>query len=204
MPLFDFFSQQLGLLTWPLLICSLITLALMFEKFMTLASESLRKAVVNQASPVLSGKPQPLMIAKGLNVLSIHQDEKKNLREEVALIWLNAQRKKLASGIRLLQIIALLTPLLGLLGTVLGLIQVFESLADHRGPIEPHLLADGLGLAMYTTAAGLIIALPALAGAHGFQIWIDKIMYNTEHSMNRMNLVIDGVDMSSDKDKSND
>ena len=125
----------------------------------------------------------------------MHRTEKKCLREDVATIWLNNQRNKLSSGIRILQVIALLTPLLGLLGTVLGLIQVFDSLADHRGPIEPSLLADGLGLAMYTTAVGLIIALPALAGAHGLQIWIDKIIHNAEHSMNQMNLFMDGIDV---------
>ncbi len=201
MPLFEFFNQQLGHLTWPLLICSLITLALLLEKIVTLATESLRRKVVDQPSPILSGKAQPLLMAKGLNLLSVHQQEQKTLREDIAAIWLSAQRKKLASGIRLLQIIALVTPLMGLLGTVLGLIQVFDSLADHRGPIEPHLLADGLGLAMYTTAAGLIIALPALAGAHGFQIWIDKMIDSTEHSMNKMNLFIDGVDMSRTNDQ---
>ena len=80
------------------------------------------------------------------------------------------------------------------------LIQVFENLSDHHGPIEPSLLADGLGLAMHTTAVGLIIALPALAGAHGFQIWIDRILYRVEHGMNQMNLFMDGVDMSKKND----
>jgi biopolymer transport protein ExbB len=127
--------------------------------------------------------------------LCAHREESKALREEVAEVWLNDQRSKLTSGIRLLQVMALLTPLLGLLGTVLGLINVFERLAVHSGPIEPSLLADGLGMAMYTTAIGLVIALPALAGAHGFQIWIDKIIYRAEYMMNDMNLLFDGVDM---------
>ncbi|ARN73761.1 MotA/TolQ/ExbB proton channel family protein [Oceanicoccus sagamiensis] len=195
MSFYQVLQQQLGHLTLPLLICSLITLALLLEKLMVLILESLRQQTVDAAAPVFAGKQQPKIVAKGLNFLSIHRQQAKNYREELAEIWLVSQRQKLSSGIRLLQVIALLTPLLGLLGTVLGLIQVFESLADHRGPIEPALLADGLGLAMYTTAVGLVIALPALAGAHGFQIWIDKIIHRTEHSMNTMNLLIDGIEL---------
>ncbi len=193
-------EQQLGYLTLPLLLCSVITLALLLEKLMVLLLESLRKQVVSADAPVFAGVQQLNMVAKGLNFLSIHRGQGKGQREELAEIWLVSQRQKLSSGIRLLQVIALLTPLLGLLGTVLGLIQVFESLADHRGPIEPALLADGLGLAMYTTATGLIIALPALAGAHGFQIWIDKIIHRTEHSMNTMNLLIDGIELGAVND----
>ncbi|WP_101760071.1 MotA/TolQ/ExbB proton channel family protein [Oceanicoccus sp. KOV_DT_Chl] len=193
-------QQQLGYLAIPLLLCSLITLALLLEKMLVLALASYRKQLVDQQAPVFAGKNQPLLVARGLNFLTAHRSEKKSLREDVAEIWLGSQRQQLSSGIRLLQVIALLTPLLGLLGTVLGLIQVFESLADHHGPIEPSLLADGLGLAMYTTAVGLIIALPALAGAHGFQIWVDKIIHRTELSMNMMNLLIDGIELGAGHD----
>jgi len=202
--LYNLFHSHLGHLTVPLFFCSLITLGLVIEKIVILAIESLKKQTIQNNDPVLSAMLSPgtesLLVAEGLKLLLVHRKEKKPLREEVAEIWLNAQRNKLSSGIRMLQAVALLTPLLGLLGTVLGLIQVFDDLADHRGPIEPALLADGLGLAMYTTAAGLIIALPALAGAHGFQMWIDNIIQRAEHRMNQMNLLMDGVDMSKNHD----
>ncbi|CAH0990605.1 Tol-Pal system protein TolQ [Sinobacterium norvegicum] len=195
MPLYQHLHDQLGYLTLPLLLCSLLALALIIEKVFVLTLQSLKKTKVTASAAAFSNQKQPPLVAKGLGLLAIHGQEKKSMREEVAAIWLNAQRRKLSSGIRLLQVIALLTPLLGLLGTVLGLIQVFSDLGDHQGPIEPSLLADGLGLAMYTTAAGLIIALPALAGAHGFQIWIDRIINRAEHTMNQVNLLMDGVDM---------
>lgn len=200
MSLYDQLHSQLGYLTFPLLLCSLVTLALLLEKLVVLTAESLRTRKVNNDAPVLGGSSKPLLVARGINLLCHHGEEQRSLREEIAAIWLSAQRNKLSSGIRLLQVMALVTPLLGLLGTVLGLIQVFENLSDHRGPIEPSLLADGLGLAMHTTAVGLIIALPALAGAHGFQIWIDRIIYRVEHGMNQMNLFMDGVDMRKKND----
>ena len=207
MSLYYQIHSHFGHLTVPLLFCSLTTVALLIEKTVALTIESLKKQSVLNSPAIFRGrlnhKNQPLLIAKGLSLLFIHRRDPKLLREEVADIWLHTQRKKLSSGIRMLQVIALLSPLLGLLGTVLGLIQVFDNLADHRGPIEPSLLADGLGLAMHTTAAGLVIALPALAGAHGFQIWIDKIIHRVEYSMNQMNLLLDGVDMTDSIDRVN-
>lgn len=196
MVIYQLLSEQLGHLTLPLLLCSLITLALLLEKLAMLTCESFKQKTVAKAAPVFAGKNKALLTASGLNLLLTHNQQDKSMREEVAALWLTAQRNKLSSGIRMLQIIALIAPMLGLLGTVLGLIQVFESLADHRGPIEPALLADGLGLAMYTTAVGLVIALPALGGAHGFQLWIDKMIHNAEHTMNHMNLFMDGVDIN--------
>jgi biopolymer transport protein ExbB len=76
---------------------------------------------------------------------------------------------------------------------VIGLIQVFDDLGVHQGPIEPSMLAGGLGIAMKTTAAGLIIALPAVLGAHGFQLWVERLIHQTEHAMNMHNLELEGI-----------
>jgi biopolymer transport protein ExbB len=199
--LYQYLQDHLGYLGWPLLLCSLITVALLLEKTVVLTLETMKKQLIGKNT--LENKPllQPTLVAKGINLLYAHRNENKAMREEIADIWLRTQRHNLSGGIRILQIIALLTPLLGLLGTVLGLIQVFDDLADHRGPIEPSLLADGLGLAMYTTAVGLAIALPALAGAHGFEIWIDRLFHRAEQRMNHMSLMMEGVDMGKDNDQ---
>ena len=60
------------------------------------------------------------------------------------------------------------SPLLGLLGTVLGMIQTFSRLADTQGALDMTLLADGIWQALLTTAAGLIIAIPAVAAHQAF------------------------------------
>lgn len=134
----------------------------------------------------------------GLSLLMAHQKEEKSVREEIAEIWLQQRKRRMSMGIRLLQIMAILAPLLGLLGTVLGLITVFDDLSLVSGAIDPSMLAEGLGLAMHTTAAGLIIALPALAAGHGFQMWIDYLILNTEYAMNQVNLMMQGVNLSAD------
>lgn len=67
--------------------------------------------------------------------------------------------------IRLLETIAMIGPLLGLLGTVLGMIQAFQDLEMAQGAANAALLAGGIWQALLTTAAGLIVALPAAAAA---------------------------------------
>ena len=174
---FDIVEQHLGPLSYPLVACSLIALVVLIERFLILSFQS------------VTGR----LHKTSRSVLKHHQTASRTLREDIAAVWLKQQQARLSNGIRLLNIIALLAPLLGLLGTVIGLIQVFDSLGVHKGPIEPSLLAEGLGIAMKTTAAGLIIALPAVLGAHGFQLWVDKFIQGIEHDMNIHNLTLEGV-----------
>ena len=127
-----------------------------------------------------------------------HRDFEKGLREDVAGLWLQEKRHQLRSGLRLLALIGMISPLLGLLGTVLGLIDMFKDVAATTGSITPNILADGLGLAMRTTAIGLIIALPAIASSQLLGLWADRILSRLEHSLNYTNLWIEGVFSSSD------
>ncbi|MFT6123501.1 MAG: biopolymer transport protein ExbB [Oleiphilaceae bacterium] len=174
---FTLIEKQLGPLSYPLFFCSFFALAILVERFSVLSYYSF--------SSYMNSQSQQLIKRHGL--------ASRGIREDIAAVWLQKQQAKLQSGIRLLNVMALLAPLLGLLGTVIGLIQVFDSLAIHHGPIEPSMLADGLGVAMKTTAAGLVIAVPALLGAHGFQIWVDKIVQTIEQKMNLHNLELDGI-----------
>lgn len=172
-----YLEQQLGPLAYPMLICSLIATVILLERLAVLAFYSVTASLKKD----------------GEKLLVLHQTENKSTREEIAAIWLLGRQRRLASGIRLLQIIALLSPLLGLLGTVVGLIQVFDDLGQHTGPIQPSLLAEGLGIAMKTTAAGLIIAVPAMLGAHLYQLWVDKLSHSAEQFLNIHSLNSEGV-----------
>ncbi len=77
----------------------------------------------------------------------------------------NAEARLAFSHIRTLETIAMISPLLGLLGTVLGMIQAFRDLEMAEGAANAALLAGGIWQALLTTAAGLIVALPAAAAA---------------------------------------
>jgi biopolymer transport protein ExbB len=84
--------------------------------------------------------------------------------------WINeaiAERAKvvlpgLESHLGVLSVVAQIAPLLGLLGTVLGMIQAFEVMASAAGGAKPDELAGGISVALITTAAGLLIAIPVL------------------------------------------
>ncbi|MEO1679938.1 MAG: MotA/TolQ/ExbB proton channel family protein [Pseudomonadota bacterium] len=77
----------------------------------------------------------------------------------------NAEVAAMGRGLRLLDLVGMVAPLLGLLGTVLGMIQSFRSLELAAGSANASILAGGIWQALLTTAAGLLVAIPALAGA---------------------------------------
>lgn len=67
---------------------------------------------------------------------------------------------KLERGFRLLDSVAQLAPLLGLFGTVLGMIEAFRALQDAGSQVDPSILAGGIWVALLTTAVGLVVAMP--------------------------------------------
>lgn len=77
----------------------------------------------------------------------------------------NSEVETMSRHIRLLELIAMVSPLLGLLGTVLGMIQSFQELELAQGAANASVLAGGIWQALLTTAAGLVVAIPAAIGA---------------------------------------
>lgn len=202
-------QTQFGLMTWPLIICSALTAMIIAERlFQVFISIGVGKRAIRQKltgvdptqskdiealAEELSGK-RPLLY-RGVAMLLAHHSFSKSLREDAAGIWLQDKRHQLHSGLRLLTLIGVISPLIGLLGTVLGLIEMFKGIAVSSGNITPNDLADGLGLAMRTTAAGLIIALPAISGAQLIGLWADRVIAKLEHTLNYVNLWLEGISL---------
>ncbi len=92
----------------------------------------------------------------------------------------------LRRGLRLLDMIGALAPLLGLLGTVLGMIDAFQALADTASRADPGLLAGGIWEALLTTAAGMAVAIPALAAHGGFDSVLDRLAATMESAATRV------------------
>lgn len=194
--------QQLGPMSWPLIFCSVLTLALWLERGLTLLWTSLRGEREKRhlrrhghAYPDAQMEHPRSLILQGCSLLVKHRQCAKSIREDLASVWLQQQRLKLHSGFRVLTLVGVISPLLGLLGTVLGLIEMFRSISQSQDPVTPSLLADGLGLAMSTTAAGLLIALPAIAGAQLFGLWADRLLDKLTHELNQCNLYLEGVEL---------
>ncbi|MCY4355801.1 MAG: MotA/TolQ/ExbB proton channel family protein [Truepera sp.] len=89
------------------------------------------------------------------------------------------EEQRLTRGLRPLATIAQIAPLLGLLGTVTGMIIAFAEISN-RGTGDPAALADGIGQALVTTAAGLIVAIPVVIGQSFLANRVDHILLEIE------------------------
>lgn len=106
---------------------------------------------------------------------------------EARLQWrASAHQARMLSQIRTLELIAAVSPLLGLLGTVLGMIQSFRDLAIAEGAANASLLAGGIWQALLTTAAGLIVAIPALIAATLLSQKVERATTNIEQSVGQL------------------
>lgn len=86
--------------------------------------------------------------------------------------------------LRTLALIATLSPLLGLLGTVIGMIDAFQALEEAGSRVDPSVLSGGIWQALLTTAAGLSVAIPATAAHHWLEGIIDRVAAAMEDAVN--------------------
>ncbi len=141
--------------------------------------EALRRldATANPIAPVLAVAMRGLGRAGAVAT--------KRLREEV-LREAAAQQQRLGRHLRGLDAIATLAPLLGLLGTVLGMIEAFRELEAAGGRADPARLAGGIWEALLTTAAGLAIAIPSAAAGHWLESIVEQVRHDTEDAVTRL------------------
>lgn len=90
------------------------------------------------------------------------------------------------SGLRPLELIATIAPLLGLLGTVLGMIAAFQALQEAGSRADPALLAGGIWEALLTTAAGMAVAIPASMALTWFESVVDRLRLEMEDAATRV------------------
>lgn len=100
------------------------------------------------------------------------------VREEVQRVA-SADLERMRSHLRGLEVIGTLSPLLGLLGTVLGMIEAFQELEQAGNRVDPAVLSGGIWEALLTTAAGLVVAMPALIMLN----WFERIVQRTAHAI---------------------
>lgn len=100
----------------------------------------------------------------------------------------NDEVSRMGGMIRLLELIAMISPLLGLLGTVLGMIQSFQQLELAQGAANASVLAGGIWQALLTTAAGLLVAIPAAVGAGLLSARIDGAAQDIESAVGQLML----------------
>ena len=129
-----------------------------------------RQGQHDQAWPML--KPERFnsdIVALAMRELAREDTDQATLREELERVAL-AKLKDLRSHLPALEVIGTLTPLLGLLGTVLGMITAFRGMEAAGSQVDPSVLSGGIWQALLTTAMGLSIAIPVMAAYN----WMDR------------------------------
>ena len=161
---------------WPLLLCSIIALAIIAERFWSLQKRNVAPADLlqqvldhekaNRVSDdllklLVKSSPLGRLFAVGL----VNRDHGREIMKEAIEEEGSIVIHELDRYLNTLGTIAAITPLLGLLGTVIGMIQVFTSITPEvmtQGIGDPTILAAGISKALITTATGLAIGIPAL------------------------------------------
>ncbi|HEX3631015.1 MAG TPA: MotA/TolQ/ExbB proton channel family protein [Casimicrobiaceae bacterium] len=181
--------QAAGWPIWPLIFASVIALALIFERLW-----SLRQSVVAPAgmvdkvlaeykrtglTPELLTKtahqgPLGRVLAAGLANVKSPRPVMKEAVEEVGRIVSHELEQFLTT----LGTIAAMAPLLGLFGTVVGMIEIFGS--QTAAGSNPILLAHGISVALYNTALGLIVAIPSMIFYRHFRAKVDALILEME------------------------
>lgn len=189
--------QAAGWPIWPLIACSILALALIVERFISLkASKIAPPALLDEAISVSrQGVPGQQVVeqlaqnsvlgevlASGLKAVATtpHISEE-DLRAQMEGAG-RAAAHKLERYLGALATIASAAPLLGLLGTVIGMIEIFGSQAGGGavGTGNPTQLAHGISVALYNTAFGLIVAIPALIFWRYFRARVDGYLLTLE------------------------
>jgi biopolymer transport protein ExbB len=178
--------QAGGWLMIPILLCSIISAAICVERFWTLRMEqvaprNLLSQVWNwiknnqmdtrQLRDLKAGSPLGQILAAGITSHRKGREVMKESIEEVA----NHVVHELERYLNTLGTVAAITPLLGLLGTVIGMIKVFTAIRL-EGTGNAAVLAGGISEALITTAAGLTVAIPSLFFYRFFQRRVDELV----------------------------
>jgi len=191
-----------GFLMWPIMLCSVISLAIITERFWSLQTKRIcPKNLVLQVwqwqkngelnaqkiKELRAGSQLGRILAAGLVNRHHERDIMKESIEEVGRHVVH----DLGKFLNTLGTIASITPLLGLLGTVIGMIKVFTVITT-LGLGDPGVLAEGISVALITTAAGLTVAIPSVMFYRYFQGKIDELVIHMEQEALKMVEVMHG------------
>ena len=183
--MFEVFDKG-GFLMYPIFICSLIAITIFFErmfylksiktkskKFVVRVKKLIKKGSINLAVSACRKNPTPIsqIMLAGLMKYGLSRKEIKEAIEDSA----NQETPVLEKRLSTLATIGNITPLLGLLGTVFGMIKAFNVIAV-MGVGKPEALASGISEALLTTAFGLSIAIPTIVIYNYLTNRVDKLI----------------------------
>ncbi len=181
------FIEKGGVVMYPILACSIFSLAIIIERFISywrikkntrgflskvnvlVKSEKVHEAIIECDKTKL---PIAAIFKAGLSSKNSDRSELKNIIEEIATLEVVNLEKYLAG----LATIATIAPLLGLLGTVTGMVSSFNAIAASTGIGETPALAAGIAEALLTTVFGLSVAIPTVIAHNYLSKQVDNII----------------------------
>ena len=186
-----------GLIIIPIILCGVLTLAIIIERLISLKNSEidsekfveeieqiLRRRKIKEALDFCEkyDKPVPRIIKEGLLKSDRTREEIREAIEDAA----NHEIPNLEKFLGILATIATVAPLLGLLGTVTGLIKAFMVIEAKGGLVNPGDLARGIWEALITTVAGLMVAIPAYLAYNYFVSRVNNLILQMEKSATRI------------------
>lgn len=194
--------QAAGWPIWPLIACSVLALALVIERFVSLKQAKVAPPKLLEEALAVSRVSVPApdvvrqleqnsalgeVLASGFRALN---SDPRCTESDLRAVMENTGRSvahRLERYLSALGTIASAAPLLGLLGTVIGMIEIFGSQSPAGGATggNPAQLAHGISVALYNTAFGLIVAIPALIFWRYFRARVDEYLLTLELASER-------------------
>ncbi|MDO9577642.1 MAG: MotA/TolQ/ExbB proton channel family protein [Candidatus Cloacimonadales bacterium] len=185
-----------GILMIPLIICSVLSLAIIIEKILTLKKD---KVIVPEVKSVVENiaseedkalalnvcKKYPGVLSNLIILVLNHQGTSYTLMREELSDSGRQEIRVLQKGLGILETIAAVAPVLGLLGTVFGMIKVFGVISV-QGVGEASALSGGISEALITTAVGLSVGIPALIFYNYFTSKAEELILDIENISNNL------------------
>lgn len=186
-----------GILMIPIALCSIVALAIIIERFISLRRASidtrefmdtmrqvLRQNRMHDAVEICDEVDAPIARIMRAGILKYNRT-KEDIREAIEDAG-HLEIPRLERYLSALATCANIAPLLGLLGTVAGMIKAFAQIQALKGQVNPSDLAEGISNALVTTAAGLTVAIPTLVAYNYFVTRVENMILEMEISSSEL------------------
>ncbi len=198
--MFDFISSG-GWIMWPIIGCSILAAGIIVDRLIALRKQKILPRDLlpqvwrlyqdnqldgNKVRSLRDGSPLGAVLSAGL----INRHHGREIMKEAITEAGRQEVYELERNLHALGTIAQISPLMGLLGTVLGMIKVFSAIVS-QGVGNPGVLAEGISEALVTTAAGICVAIPALIFYRYFQSRVDYLVLKMEEDALRL---VEGIE----------
>src|SRR3989338_10249383 len=186
--------QKGGPVMWPIILCSILAFAILLERlynlnrakidtvdFMNRIGATLKRNKIMEAIEMCNNTPGPIAQIMKAGILK-HDRQRQEVREAIEDAGVH-EVPRLEKNLSALATIAHISPLLGLLGTVTGMVRCFQTIQAKSmslHPVSPGDLAGGIWEALLTTVAGLIVAIPTFVAYNYLVNRIDNFVLEME------------------------